>query len=394
MSVRGPLRTFALGLLVAFVVTWGGCVAYISGVRGEVEGMRAELEASGAPLHVDAYIEQLGDDGDPRVLELLQSCQDAPSGSAEELSQRIEGLGVLGARRQAWWLEGDLDLEEPSEQPPVLGYTNLVNAVADGVRASLEAGDAQGAAEQLPDLLAAIDLVRPANLVFGLARAGLELHALWIVSDVVGALPPEASLPEELEPWIAGLDPRRSLEQLLEGERALALTQLERVQDAGLVGIEWIPAGELQFLLTERGYLQFMEGSFEQLEGSWADAQRRQDEFEEERRAGSRFDPLDMAAALTTPVLGALRAEFDVLALRDLALAGLAGRRGGAEAARAVLDGRVDPFTDGPYALEVGEDGALRMWSPGADGQVAGPPGWSRALEPSADDLRWIVPGR
>jgi hypothetical protein len=393
VKLRGALRTFALGLLVATVVTWGGCLVYLASVREEVRDLRAGLEAEGAPLDVDAFLSRLDLAGDPRVVELLRDCEEAPPGGPEELAGRIAGLGVLEPARQAWWLD-EAGQEEGSGMPPVRGYMNLVNVLADGVRERLEAGDAPGAAEELPAVLAAIDLVRPANLVFGMARAGLELHAIWILSDVVAALPPDAPLPPELEPWLEGLDPRGSLDLLLEGERAMALTQLASVREGSLGGVSGIPAGELQLLLTEREYLVQMGRSVDLVRGPWAEAEARQRELEDQRGPVGHFEPRQVAAAMLTPVVGALRAENDVLALRDLALAGLAARRGGAEAARAVLAGRLDPYTDAPYALEVGQDGALRMWSAGADGFAAGPAGWTRALEPSADDLRWIVRAR
>lgn len=391
MRLRGTLRTFALGLLVATVVTWGGCLAYLAGVRTEVRELRSGLEAQGAPLDLEAFVGRLEQVPDPRVAELLRECEAPPIAAPEVLAERLVGLGILDPAAQLDRFASAADAESEG-RPPVRGYMTLVNRMADEVRDRLDAGDPAGAARALPPVLAAIDLVEPASLVLGMARTGLELHVLWLVSDVLLALPPDAALPAELEPWVRRLEPRGRLRLVLEGERAFGLEHITDLRRAAEVDL--LPGvGELQALLLEREYLIQMERSLGLLEAPWVEAEDLQREIEARARGTSRFDLRLVAAALLPRVVDALRAANDAEALRDLALAGLAARRGGVEAARAELEGRLDPFSRAPYALEVGEDGALRLWSAGADGALAGPPGWTRALEPSADDLRWIVPG-
>ncbi len=312
--------------------------------------------------------------------------------AAGQLLERVEracsGFPFDG---RAWlddWLASDAPFPVPL---PVMGPLGAQRAV--GRSATLAALDGD-----LDEALAAL------RLGFCAARAyeqapGL-LHGLtWMLQVdlatnallAVAALMPEADL-TEFEGELAALDPQGRLSRALAEERALGLRVFEAGYRPG--GLDWwtSPFRSLGLWLFESNDERvFLKTYREALDASRASSFSGRSALLETMQ-GLEVESLALRAQLMFPAVGsAFDSAAGVHATSTLAAAVLLGRREGAEAARAWLDDRRDPFSGEPYRTEVGAKGEVRAWSVGPDARSG--PVEGRSVD-EADDLVVLIPGR
>ena len=207
----------------------------------------------------------------------------------------------------------------------------------------------------------------------------------------VAALMPEADL-SEFEGEVAALDPQGRLNRAMAEERALGL----RVFEVGLQpsGADWwsSPLTSLGLWLFESNDERvFLKTYREALDASRAPSFSGRSALLETMQ-GLEAESLALRSQLMFPaVVSAFDSAAGVHATATLAAAVLLGRREGADAARAWLDDRRDPFSGEPYRTEVGATGEVRAWSVGPDAH-SGPVEGQSVDE--ADDLVVLIPGR
>lgn len=386
----GALRALVISGAIAFAVAYGGCVAYEATLRTELDALRAELNAEGAALDLQAFAETL-ERGDPRTGEFLEAGPEArlydPAKRAA-LEARVAALGPLDLRGELEQAQARTDVEEgafPTLDLPIANYMQLVNAITGEILGTAMASVSEGQEERFALAVRVIELMPGyGTLLTYQVRSTAEIELLNQLETVFGLLPKEMDL-TVVETHLAELTPRARLERAYEGERAYGFTLLAQ---GGQEVLPDLPFGQdLQRLQLELSYLEAMRECFELIRLEWPEFQRRTG------GAGGRGSLASSAQAIQALVPRTedqLSTALELEARRDLALAALVARREGHAGAIAFLAQRRDPFTGAPYSAEVGADGFLRLASAGPDTVLANGE-WSASREDSVDDPRWLL---
>lgn len=316
--------------------------------------------------------------------------------AAGQLLERVEHACAGFAFDGRAWLDDWLASDAPVPVPlSVKGPLGAQRAIGRSAKLAALGGDLDG---DLDEALAALRLGFCAARAY--ERAPGLLHGLtWMLQVdlatsallAVAALMPEADL-TEFEGEVAALDPQGRLSRAMAEERALGL----RVFEVGLQpsGADWwsSPLTSLGLWLFESNDERvFLKTYREALDASRAPSFSGRSALLETMQ-GLEAESLALRSQLMFPaVVSAFDSAAGVHATATLAAAVLLGRREGADAARAWLDDRRDPFSGEPYRTEVGATGEVRAWSVGPDAHSGPVEGQSVG---EADDLVVLIPGR
>ena len=401
-ATRGwPARVLfvVIAVAVASLGTHGACIAYEGSLRSEVTELRAELESYGAVLDLRTYVEAMAP-GDPRTADFLRVEPDLPPAGTPErdaFEARVLDLGPIDVRGEVLSVlerasaSRAAGTEWTTPTLPAPGYVKLVEALLEEARASAES-DTPAAIVRRLELTVHVVAWFPsdAGTVLWLSRCRGEWSLLEQVEAVLPWLPDElelAALERHLHRPDAGLD----IERALRGDLALSLEVLPHFEPEGLLRYSTVP--RVAALRMERELLGAFACLFGWLQASPSVLRNLDSESYRPRPiSGEESRP---TLILVPRWLESRGCEYDHRAQRDFALAALAARRGGHEAARAALASRVDLAGGLPYLAEVDEDGWLEL-SCDRDLTPYGFYDWPPDLDVNEggflEDVRWRIP--